>query len=565
MKKWIYPAACDPEKIANLARQLEILPLTAEILLQRGLEGEAARIFYNPSGVRLTHFQELPGTEAAGALLAGALRQGDRIAVFGDYDVDGVTASALILEFIQLRGGRADVYLPKREEDGYGLNRKVVEKIAASGAKLLITVDCGITALSEITLAKAQGLRVLVSDHHEPGPELPAADALVNPKATGPEELAILAGVGVAFQVVRAAADALGEKDPEQLRRHLDLVALGTVADVVPMLRENRFLTRSGMAVLNRGGRVGLRALLRATGLDKTSVNSLDLAFRLAPRLNAAGRLGDARQSLDLLLTQDAQEADRLAQYLNQQNSLRQNLEKTVLAEAETQVPDRELPPVLVVCGPGWPLGVVGLVASRLMEKYYRPCFVLSRENDLLRGSARSVAGFPLHLVLETLSPLLQKWGGHEMAAGVTLGTDQLDAFRAGLIAQAGQRLDFASQIPSLTIDAEPSLAGITRRFIRELQRFEPHGHRNDRPMLALSGVRICQPPRVVGERHLKLKVADEQDRFLDIIGFGLGKRAHELSLHNLIDIVGHASENVWNNSSTLQIEMKDFKPAAGA
>ncbi|MEW6516055.1 MAG: single-stranded-DNA-specific exonuclease RecJ [candidate division FCPU426 bacterium] len=564
MKKlWIEPSAIDALQTESLARRLNVLPLVAQILLRRGLNEETAPDFLRPTAPRFRSYTDLPGAEAAGNRLAEAVKRNERIAVFGDYDVDGISATALMLEFIRSRGGTAEAYLPHRLENGYGLNAPAVQEMAASGAKLLVTVDCGITASTEVALARERGLEVLITDHHEPGAETPQANLVVDPKIGSDPDWKSLAGVGVAFQVVRAAAAALGEKDPEALRRFLDLVALGTIADVVPLVGENRLLVRAGLVVINRSQRIGLAALARAAGLKDKPVTSLDVAFRLGPRLNAAGRLGDARRGLDLLLAHDAEDAQNLAAFLHSQNQERQNLEQAVLAQAEAHIaaaPD--LPSVLIAVGKDWPAGVVGLVASRLCDKYGRPSIIFTQEKNLLRGSARSIPGFPLHQVLPGLEGLLQQWGGHELAAGVKLEEGRLDAFAAAMQAEASIRLGAETLAPRLRLEANSEIGELNPRLISELRQFEPFGCQNPRPLLGFKRLKLCLPPRVVGEKHLKFKVTDDRGRYLDAIGFGLGHRAEEAALHNLIDIAGYASENVWNQSTTLQVEIKDFRPS---
>lgn len=565
-KEWVEPAPVNPALIETLAGRLNLLPLVAEILLRRGLDEPAARAFLQPVSPRFRPYTDLPGAQVAGERLAQAVRRGERVAVYGDYDVDGLSATALLVEFIRSRGGIADAYLPNRLENGYGLHAPAVEAIAASGAGLLVTVDCGITASAEVALARSRGLEVVVTDHHEAGDMVPDASVVVNPKLGTDEDFRSLAGVGVAFQVARAAAAALGEQDQERMRRFLDLVALGTVADVVPLIGENRLLVRAGLAVLNRGQRLGLKALAQAAGLGDRSITSVDVAFRLGPRLNAAGRLGDARQGLELLLAQDAAEAETLAAFLQEQNQARQGLEQEVLAQAEAQISAQpELPRVLVAVGRDWPAGVVGLAASRLCDRYGRPSFVLTREQTHLRGSARSVTGFPLHEVLAGLTGLLRQWGGHELAAGLALNEDNLGAFNQALQAAAAERLAGEILAPRLRLDAAATIADLSLRLISELRQFEPYGYLNPRPLLVFKGLEVCLPPRLAGEKHLKLKLADGRGRYLDAIGFGMGQRVSEAALHNLIDLAGFASENVWNQTSTLQVEIKDFRPTTAA
>ncbi len=561
-KHWLVKPAPEPEIVAALSQALDVLPLTASILINRGLgDFETAKFFLDPAGTRLINYRELPGVLQAGELLAQAIRERVGIAVFGDYDVDGITATAVMAEFIRDRGGVVQILLPDRLNDGYGLNIKCLDALQEQNVKYLVTVDCGITAVEEVREARRRGLTVIVTDHHEPGSVLPEAHAVVDPKVTGPEAFRALAGVGVALQVIRAAAHALGEENHEPLRKYLDLVALGTVADVVPLLGENRTLTRAGLAVINRGGRPGLSALIKAAGLEKGGLTSQDLAFKLAPRLNAAGRIGDARQSYELLMTQSEPTAENLAGQLNQLNSQRQIMEQTVIAEALEQMEAWDpLPQVLVVAAPHWPLGVLGLAASKLCERHHRPSFVLAQHEGFWRGSGRSVAGFPLHAVLDSMAPLLCKWGGHEMAVGVTLISDNLNAFRDAMLQAAQQRLTEEHLAPLIHIDAQVTLGDLTPRFCREIKRLEPFGFQNSRPLLAASQVWLASPPRVVGERHLKLKITDGKNRTLDVIGFGWGERAQDLDIANPLDIAGHLMENTWNGSTTLQLELKDMR-----
>jgi single-stranded-DNA-specific exonuclease len=563
LKRWILPPPLQTEQIETFSRQLGILPLTAAILINRGMtEIGSAQNFMDAGGKRFRDFRDLPGALEAGQLLADAIQKHELIAVFGDYDVDGITSAALMAEFIRLRHGHVTVQLPDRNAHGYGLNAEFVKATAAAGARLLVTVDCGVTAVDEIALARSLGLKTLVTDHHEPGVNLPGADVIVNPKVSGPKDLHILAGVGVALQVIRAASHALGE-NPEILRRHLDLVALGTVADVVPLIGENRLLTRAGLSVINRGHRLGLKALVRAADLGTEPLSSTHLAFRLAPRLNAAGRMGDARHSLDLLLADDANQAEELALLLNRENSRRQTLEQDIIAEAETQLSRRgALPLVIVISGPQWPLGVMGLVASKICEKYHRPCFILSESDSTARGSGRSIPGFPLYPALAKVSDLLEKWGGHEMAAGVTLKLSQRAAFDEAMQAIAAPLLLPELLQPALAIDACNTLEDLNPHLIKELKAFEPFGFGNVRPVFMIDKLKLCQPARVVGERHLKLKLTDGRGHFMDAIGFGLASRFDELSASGFWDVAGQVSENVWNGVTSLQIEIKDFRAA---
>ncbi len=560
--RWRLSPPPDAGAVQAFVRDLEILPLTASILIQRGWrELTSARRYLATRGIRLADFRELPGASAAGEVLARAVQNRTRIAVVGDYDVDGITAAAILAEFVRERGGDCRVYLPDRVVDGYGLSSRLIRRARVDGASLLLTVDCGVTAAEEVSEARAAGLTVVVTDHHEPGRRVPEAAAVVNPKLQGPADLRNLAGVGVALLTVRAAAAALGESDPQSLYKFLDLAALGTIADVVPLVGDNRTLARLGLDSINRGERPGIAALVRVAGLQPGTLNSMDVAFKLAPRLNAAGRLGDAHRSLDLLLTRNHAEAERLAEELDRENKRRRQIEQQILEQAEEQLAaPAGLPRVLLVKGTGWPLGLLGLVASKLSERYHRPCFACSEEGNWIRGSGRSISSFPLPKALALLDHLLCKWGGHDLAAGITLEARQWESFSKALRARAETELNDAALVPELRIDAAAGLEDLTPRLVRELRRMEPHGFGNERAVLALHGLNLAAAPRVVGERHLKLRVASGRGRSLDVIGFGLAGRAGELELKTPIAIAGHLGENVWNGSANLQLEMKDFK-----
>ena len=559
-KKWLLPERISDQQIQALVYNLNILSPTAQLLIKRGLEDTVtAKLFINPKGLRFRDFKDLPGTVLAGEKIASAIKAKQLILIYGDYDVDGITSSALLAEFIRTRGGKCEIYLPNRYADGYGLTESFVERAIALGAEWLITVDCGIKSLDEISVAKKNNLSVIVIDHHTPADKLPEAEVIVNPKVSGPKELEILAGVGVTLQVVRAIAKALDEKDPEALRKFLDLVALGTVADVVPLLGENRSLIRAGLAVIKRNERKGLQALINKTGIEINKINATSIAFILAPRLNSAGRMGSAQPSLELLLSNDSMLVEELATFLDQTNNQRQLLEKKILKEAEEQLAKlTEIPRVIVVSDSAWSQGVIGLVAARLCEKYHRPAFVLVDNEGILKGSARSIPGFILPQVLEKMEKLLKKWGGHAMAAGVTITVDNLSAFKEALQV-AALDLDEDELMPEIKLELELTLEEISLRLIREFNMLEPYGCGNPKPLILVKKV-ICSESRLVGSNHLKFRVKDEKNNYLEVIGFNLGDRKSDLKDGLVIDMAGYIGENNWNNKTTLQFDLKDFR-----
>jgi single-stranded-DNA-specific exonuclease len=506
-----------PERL-DLAQQLSsrhgLPPLIARLLLNRGLsDPEEVLAFLEPTLERLASPFDLPDLEVAAARLARAVRQREPLAVYGDYDADGLTAACLLTQFFQELGLPCITYIPDRLTEGYGLNQPALEKVAAQ-ARLLVTVDCGVSDVAEVAWARDHGLEVIVTDHHELPPELPPALAVVNPKRGGeayPFEM--LAGVGVALLLALGVRARLREEGwfknhPEpNLRTYLDLVALGTAADVVPVLGENRILVRQGLKVLEETRRPGLLALKEVAGLNGKTATFRDLCFRLAPRLNAAGRLGQALGALHLLLATDLGQARGQARILNELNRRRQSLEGEVLSQALSLVSQQKLDqrPVMVLGREGWHPGVLGIVASRLAEEFHRPVALVSLKEGLGKGSARSVEGYHLFQGLKACRQHLIKFGGHEAAAGFSVAEENLaalqDAFEEAFLAQLGEvRLR-----PTLKVDAVVELNDLDQGFYQHLQRLRPFGPGNPEPVFVCESLE-CLSSRVVGERHLRVQ-----------------------------------------------------------
>ncbi len=514
-KVWqVYPER--PEVLQQVSSRHNLPPLIARLLLNRGLSApEEVLAFLEPGLERLAPPFGLPGLDTAAARLAQAVRRQEPLAVYGDYDADGLTAATLLTLFFQELGLPCTTYIPDRLTEGYGLNQPALEKIAAR-ARLLVTVDCGISDAPEVAWAQDHGLEVIITDHHELPPELPPALAVVNPKRGGEAyPFDMLAGVGVALLLALGVRARLREEGwfknhPEpNLKNYLDLVALGTAADVVPVLGENRILVRQGLKILEDTRRPGLLALKEVAGMNGKTVTFRDMCFRLAPRLNAAGRLGQAMGALHLLLATDLGQARTQARILNELNRQRQSLEGEVLKEALSLVRQQGLDqrPVMVLGREGWHPGVLGIVAARLAEEFHRPVALLSLKGGLGKGSARSIEGFHLFQGLQACRQHLVKFGGHEAAAGFSLHEENLPALQEALEEAFLTQIGEARLHPTLKVDATIDLPDLDRGFYEHLERLRPFGPGNPEPVFVCDAVE-CLASRVVGERHLRVQLS---------------------------------------------------------
>jgi single-stranded-DNA-specific exonuclease len=507
-----------PELLRELAARHGLPPLVAQLLLNRGLVDEDDILaFLDPTLGRMSSPFDLPDLKQASARLAQAVRNREPVIVYGDYDADGLTATALLHQFFTELGVPCFPYVPDRLTEGYGLNLPALKALAPK-ARLLVTVDCGVSDAEEVAWARDQGLEVIITDHHELPPDLPPALAVVNPKRAGGESpFHLLAGVGVALLLalgVRSELRETGwfESRPElNLRAYLDLVALGTAADVVPILGENRILVRQGLKVMAETGRPGLVALKEVVSLGNRPVSFRDVVFRLAPRLNAAGRLGQARGALALLLAMDPAQARTQAQYLHQLNRQRQRLEEEVLRQAEAMIRKQGLKdrPVLVLAQEGWHPGVLGIVAARLAEEYHKPAALVGLQDGQGRGSARSIEGFHLFEGLAACRQWLLKFGGHAAAAGFSLRADDLDALQEALEQAFYRQVGAEPARPVLKVDAVVDFGELDNGFFEHLEGLRPFGPGNPEPVFMAAGIE-CLSSRVVGERHLKVQLAQK-------------------------------------------------------
>jgi single-stranded-DNA-specific exonuclease len=565
---------------ARLASVLGVPPPLGRVLWARGYREPAqAERFLLPRLEHLPNPFELKGIDAAVLRLQRALAQGEPVCVYGDYDVDGVTSTALLVSVLRKLGGKVDFYVPHRLVEGYGLNEGALAKIAARGTRLVVSADCGVTAVAEVDAAARLGLDVVVIDHHTASQHLPRAVAILNPHQPGctfPGRE--LAAVGVAFHLLLALRKRLREAGwfasrPEpNLREVLDLVALGTIADVVPLTGPNRVLVHFGLKELARAGRVGVLALKSVAQLAG-EVTAGDVGFKLGPRINAAGRLDDASVGVRMLLSEDLREARALAEQLDRANAERQDLQARIAGEAIASAERLGTPEqrrTLVVSSSGWHVGVVGIVAARLVERFHRPALVIAEEGGVAKGSGRSVEGFHLFDALSHCAHHLTKFGGHKHAAGVTLETSRIGAFSEALEAQGRQSLEASQLSPRLRIDAELHLRDVHLDLATQLRRLAPFGAGNPEPVffcreLAAHEVRLLPDKKGIGPGHLKLRlgepgarVSEAESAPLDAIGFNLGGTS--LPVGSRLDAAFQLCIDTWNGAERLQLKLKDLK-----
>ncbi|MBO5918383.1 MAG: single-stranded-DNA-specific exonuclease RecJ [Oscillospiraceae bacterium] len=550
-------APADPEGRAALERE-GVHPLVAAVLSARGLNRlEQARAFLSAEDTPLCAPEQMKDMDRAAQRLRLALEQGETIAVYGDYDVDGITATCLLTQFLTEQGGTVISYIPDRLEEGYGLNREAIASLAARGVRLIVTVDCGITAVDEVNYARSLGVDVVITDHHECKEELPPAAAVVDPhRPDCPYPFKGLAGVGVALKLAMALAGAQGES--AVLDAYCDLAAIGTVADVMPMVGENRAIVQKGLRALAAFRRVGLAMLVREAGLDNRPLNSVSIGYALAPRLNAAGRMGQAGTAVELLLTRDAERARALAQELCRLNRERQSVEADIFAQCEGMLADMPQKNAIVLADPHWHQGVVGIVASRLSEQHGCPTFMICLSGGVGKGSCRSYGGINLFSVLEGCQDLLEAFGGHELAAGFTVREENVLALAQRIRTQVAAQAVHAS-VPELEVDVqleEPELLDL--KGVELLERLEPYGTGNPRPVISLTGAQVMARSLVGAGRHLKLKLS-KRGVTLDAIFFSAGDCMPEPG--SRVDVAFYPQINEYRGARTLQLHVVDIRP----
>jgi single-stranded-DNA-specific exonuclease len=565
--RWILPPPPDEEAVRDLATALSLPDIVCRLLLIRGyVSAEDAKLFLRPKLDRLHDPLQFLSMDKAVDRLARAVSGEELIFIHGDYDVDGISSTTLLTRAIRGLGGKAMPFIPRRIEDGYDLSDAGVDAAMAAGAAVVVTCDCGTTAVSPVARLCKAGIDVIVTDHHLPGGALPDCLSILNPKRTGcgyPDK--DLAAVGVAFKLALALARALG-KNENFIWGMLDLVALATVADVAPLRGENRVFVRYGLRMLADTHNIGMRALIRAAGLSGKPLTAGRIGFILAPRLNAAGRLGHAIRGVELLLSEDEHQANVIARELEELNNRRQELDHATLEQAREKVLQMDLDEIfgIVVADDTWHPGVIGIVASRLVEEFGRPTVLIALSGEQGKGSGRSIPKFDLHGALGEARDLLIRYGGHRAAAGVTVARERVDDFAIRFNEVARSRLTLEDLVPEIRVDLEVSIDGIDARLESLFRHFEPFGIGNPSPVLLARNVTLAAAPKLVGKDGLKL-VLDTGTGSLEALGWGMASRVAEFEAGNKIDVAFRLERDEYRGESYLQARIADVRATEGA
>jgi single-stranded-DNA-specific exonuclease len=580
--RWTPRTIDDPNTVHQLQDALNGLPeALARVLVLRGIASfDAARHFFRAGRDDLHDPFLMQDMDRAAHRVAQAIEQGERVLVYGDYDVDGTTATTLLTDFLRTRGADASYFIPDRYEDGYGLGERGIDSAVAQDAGLIIALDCGITAHAEATYARSKGLDLIICDHHTPKDTLPDATAVLNPKRSDCNyPFDELSGCGVGFKLVQATLDRLGQP-PEEAFAYLDLMAISTAADIVPLRGENRVLLREGLRALETNPRLGVRALAETARFELKDVTTSDVVFKIGPRINAAGRMAHAEKAVALLLADAPDQAKALAVELEALNQERRTIDQETLDEAETMA-ERQItarnPHALVLYRPDWHLGVIGIVASRIVERFYRPTVMLCRNGTAVKGSARSISGVNIYDALTDCEDVLTQFGGHDYAAGMSLPEDNVSAFRDRLDAVVGTMVTPELLTPAIKIDAPLDLGDIGSvddRFWAVLKQFGPFGPANSKPVFHAEDLAVVGRPRTVGGsgKHLKFAVRQRErssDPPIDAIGFGMGAKLSTLrdSQRNNrpLELLFSLEANTWKGRTALQLKARDLRLADNA
>lgn len=552
----------DIDLVGSIAKEFNISDITAKILLNRGLnKTEEISKFLAPS---INHFHNpflLKDMDKAVSRIISAIENKERIIVYGDYDVDGITSTSILLCYLREFTDNIDFYIPDRIEEGYGLSVSSIDKVISNGANLIITVDCGITAVEEVEYIKKCNTEIIITDHHECKDIIPNALAVINPKQKECKyPFKELAGVGVAFKLIQALAEKM--KVDNVIDKYIEIVALGTVADVVPLLDENRVIVKFGLEKLQNTDKVGIKSLINISGLHGKPISTTSIGYILAPRINAAGRIGNARRGVELFTNKDKEQADQIALELDQENRNRQHTENIILNEALEMVlndPEYNRRKVIVLAGEGWHYGVIGIVASRITEKFNKPTILISLDGENGKGSGRSIPGFNVFEALMNCSSFLEKFGGHELAVGLSIKRENILRFIETINSFADSVLCEDDFYPRVKIDTEILKQNIKFELLRELKMLEPYGVGNPYPIFLYNDLKIVDYRTVGDDKHIKLRVEDD-DLYVDSIGFNLGELAPKIDVLDKVDIVCSIESNVWNGQEKIQLNIKDIR-----
>ena len=557
VKKWqIYET--DNEKVNELIKKYNLNILLATILVNKNITDEKVLSkFLHPTRNDFYDPFLMPDMELAVNRILKAIENKEKIIIYGDYDADGITSITVLKSFFKDLGIEVDSYIPNRLEEGYGLNKPAVKQIVEKGYELMITVDCGISAIEEIKYANELGIETIVTDHHEVGEDLPDAIAVVDAKRKDNiYPCRDLAGVGVVFKLIQALAIKLKLKE-EAFLKYLDIVCIGTISDIVPLVDENRVITKLGLMLVNQTRNIGLKSLLMSSGYKK--IDSTTISFGVAPRINACGRMGHAEEALKLFLSDNISEVQELTKRLNDYNIKRQEKEKSIYREALEMIEKEHLDEndTIIVAGENWHHGVIGIVASKITELYFKPSILLCYEGDEAKGSGRSIPGFDLHEALMKCLDHIEKFGGHSMAIGITIKREELEEFRDSL-EKVAREAHIEDITPIIQIDAKISLNDINKEMVESLKQLEPFGEGNKMPVFVIKNLKIDSIRALTEGKHLKLTLK-EGNNIIDAIGSNMGELAEEYKIGNKIDVVGVLEINSFNGVDSVQINMKDI------
>ena len=557
-KKWqIFEP--DKNKIEEIKSKYKVNQLLATILANRNiLKEEDIRLFLNPTRNDFYNPFLITDMDIAVNRIIKAIENKENITIYGDYDVDGITSITVLKSFLNDIGVETNTYIPNRLIEGYGLNKEAIDKISKKGCNLMITVDCGISAIEEIEYANSLGIETIITDHHEAGNEIPKAIAVIdNKRKDSKYPFRELAGVGVVFKLIQAIGITLKLKEESYLK-YLDIVCIGTISDIVPLVDENRVIAKLGLLLVAQTKNIGLRSIINSSGYNKIDSNTI--SFGVAPRINACGRMGKAEVALELFLSKDKNEVNELTNKLNEHNRKRQETEKTIFENAVEKIKEEHLDEnkAIIVGGENWHHGVIGIVSSKITEMYFKPSILFSFEEDGIgKGSGRSIPGFDLHEALMKCSDTIEKFGGHSMAVGITVKKDNLEKFKKEF-EQIATQSKIDEIIPIINIDAKVDLSDIDKEMVESLKQLEPFGEANKMPVFAFKNLKIDSIRALSEGKHLKLTLKDN-NYIINAIGFNIGYLANEYRIGDKIDVAGVLEINTFNGVDNLQINIKDI------
>lgn len=561
--RWVFAQPDQDTHVPALEQKLGVPAKIAELLAIRGIDTfDDAKLFFRPTIDRLHDPFLMKDMDVAAERLALAIRNSEKVLVYGDYDVDGTTATSCVYIFLKNFGVDVDFYIPHRFKEGYGINQEGIQYAVDIKANLIVSVDCGITAIEEAKDTKEKGIDLIICDHHTVGDEIPDALAVLDPKRPDcPYPFDGLSGAGVGFKLIQGTLKKLG-LNPKEAYHFLDLVAISIASDIVPIVDENRILMKAGLEILKKNPRIGISALLDLIKMPRADINTTKIVFSVGPRINAAGRMGDATTAVRLMLSETEAEAKACAYELESVNMRRRETDSKTMEEALGQIDqdlDLEQTSTMVLYKEDWHLGVIGIVASRLVDLYHRPAIMLSNVEGVIKGSARSIKGFNIYDALKKCEDLLEQFGGHEFAAGLTLKEGKLTEFQRRMNEIAHIDLSENSFEPELSIDAKLNIEEIDMKFWKLLAQFEPYGPSNLRPIFVSEGVQVVGVPTVVGNGHLKMKIKQGDSGVYDAIGFNMHEYLPFVRSGELFHIAYVLEENNWNGRRTLQMRLKDI------